>query len=71
MKCKWGVKDSERRTATDSTTSQALAMFYLSAVFTERPIRRCRLINLRPDLVFIRARKPIARFRFNLLIRWG
>jgi hypothetical protein len=44
---------------------------YLSAVFTERPMLRCRLINLRPDLVFIRARKPIARLRFNLLIRWG
>jgi len=38
--------------------------------FTERPTRRFLFNVLRPPLVLIRARKPLFRFLFTLLLRW-
>lgn len=43
----------------------------MSAVLSERPARRLRLIILRPLEDFMRARKPMARLRLIRLVRFG
>lgn len=43
----------------------------MSALFTKRPAARLRLMRARPDLVFIRARKPMRRLRLRLEHLWG
>ena len=43
----------------------------LQRTFSERPIRRLRLIIFRPALVFIRARNPCLRIFLILLTRLG
>lgn len=74
------VQSSPREPADTTITAGPTAASYfprmglpkpLSAVFSERPARRLLLIILRPALVFMRARKPMARLRLMRLIRLG